>query len=132
MMQKMTMKAYLIYDPNKFEPGSTVVFAETAGKARALGICTDIFEDYSFTEISVRRVPALDPFYRGLWEMDFDNAGDRVAMVRYANFQCLEEYTEYEDCESCPAKEWCDGYEREKNRQKEYEERLKKLMEDGN
>ncbi len=121
------MKAYIISDPNKFELGSTVVFAETAGKARALGICTDLFEDCSFIEISVRRVPALDPFYRGLWEMDWDNSEDRVAMVRYANFQCLEEHMEYEDCETCPAKEWCDGYERALEEQKEYEEWLKEM-----
>ena len=39
---------------------------------------------------------------------------DRVAMVRYANFEFSSEMFFAEcDCESCPAKNWCGRYERE-------------------
>ena len=103
------MKAYIITDLQGYADYSTVVFAETSGKAKAIAIHTDAFEDYEFTEISARRVPKLDKYYRGLDEMDWFDPNDRVALVREANFSCSYE-TDIEDlrCEDCPAKQWCD------------------------
>ena len=62
------MKAYKISDLKGYADYSTVVFAETSGKAKAIAITTDAFNDYEFTEISARRVPNLDKYYRGLDE----------------------------------------------------------------
>lgn len=54
-----TMKAYIIQDLKGYADYSTVVFAETSGKAKAIAIHTDSFEDYEFTEISARRVKVV-------------------------------------------------------------------------
>lgn len=45
--------------------------------------------------------------------MNWLNDDDRVAMVRYANFECSSEIW-YPECEEgeCPAQEWCGRYER--------------------
>ena len=106
------MKAYIITDLKGYADYSTVVFAETSGKAKAIAITTDAFNDYEFTEISARRVPKLDKYYRGLDEMDWFDPNDRVALVRDANFSCSYEYELTDcECESCPAKQWCDRCE---------------------
>lgn len=106
------MKAYTVKD--NYDPlFSTVVFAETAGKARAIAQHTDACEDLDFIDIRAIRVPALDRFYRGKPEMDWYNAEDRIAMVRFADYECSSEMDDPE-CESCPAKEWCGRYERDK------------------
>jgi len=106
------MKAYVIHDLKDYADCSTVVFAETSGKAKAIAICTEAFEGCEFTEISARRVPALDKHYRGKKEMDWFDPDDRVAMVKEANFTCSYEF-DIKDmrCESCPAKQWCERRE---------------------
>ena len=104
------MKAYIIHDLKGYADYSTVVFAETSGKAKAIAITTDAFNDYEFTEISARRVPKLDKYYRGLNEMDWFDDADRIALVRDCGFRCDPEYLEEEDCERCTAKQWCDRY----------------------
>ena len=106
-----TMKAYIIHDLKGYADYSTVVFAETSGKAKAIAIHTDAFEDYEFTEISARRVPKLDKYYRGLDEMDWFDDADRIALVKDGGFSCDPECWEEEDCKRCPAKQWCDRYE---------------------
>ena len=100
------MKAYQITDYGAYCEYSKIVFAETAGKAKAYAAGSDGFEDFSFTEIRATRCPELDALYRGAVEMDWDNAGDRMAMVRLAGFRCGEDM----DCEgtSCPAYEFCE------------------------
>lgn len=105
------MKAYKISDLKGYCEYSTIVFAETSGKAKAIAITTDAFNDYEFTEISARRVPKLDKYYRGLDEMDWFDDADRIALVRDGGYSCDPEYWEEEDCEKCPAKQWCDRYE---------------------
>lgn len=66
------MKAYTVKD--RFDPlFSTVVFAETAGKARAIARYTDACEGLDFIDIRAKRVPAMDKFYRGKPEMDWYN-----------------------------------------------------------
>lgn len=102
------MKAYIVHDRNYDCEYSTVVFAETAGKAKQIAVGTEAFCDFDFTEIRVRRKPELDAFYRGKSEMDWFNDEDRAAMVRYAGFYCV--YPEYADCKSCSAKEWCEVF----------------------
>ena len=50
-------------------------------------------------------MPQLDK-YAGV---DFAIDEDRLIMVRDAGFTCLE--PEYEDCEKCVAKDYCEVYE---------------------
>ena len=106
------MKAYKCWED--VEGCATIIFADTAGKARYIAMRTDsIGDDLEFKDVRVRRVPQLDKYYHGLREMDWFNDADRVAMVREGAFDgCLEDYIEYEDCEKCPAREWCATYER--------------------
>lgn len=103
------MKAYIVSD--RCDPlFSTVVFAETAGKARAIAQGTDACEDLDFIDIRATRVRSLDSYYKGESEMNWYDPEDRVAMVRFANFECSRECDD-PNCEPCPAKEWCGRYE---------------------
>ena len=108
------MKAYIITDLQGYADYSTVVFAETSGKAKAIAIHTDAFEDYEFTEISARRIPKLDKYYRGKKEMDWLDPNDRVALVKEVGWFCSDETFYSGECPTCPAKQWCDRYEGEK------------------
>lgn len=99
-----TMKAWKVF--NNYTGYSTVVFAETRGKAKTLGMRTDCCEDAEFTEMYVYRVPMLDDEYRGHWEMDFYDDKDRLALVKKAGWCC--EYPEDEECAACIAKDFCD------------------------
>lgn len=100
------MKAWLVREKEQF--WSTVVFAETRGKAKSLALSTDCCEDAKFTDIEVHRQSQLDKYYKdGKKEMDWDNPQDRIALVRDCNFRC--EYME--NCELCSAKEYCEDYQ---------------------
>lgn len=108
------MKAYLVRDEQSDFDYCTVVFAETRGKAKQEALCADACMDAEFTNISARRIPQLDRFYRGRTEMDWYNDKDRLAMVRYAGMRCSDEVTTDEaECEECPAKDYCERYEYE-------------------
>lgn len=109
----LTVKAYIASDKNGDAGVSIVVFAKTAGQARAYAANNDNFDNYSFTEMRVIRCKALDEFYKGKPEMDWLDDDDRVAMVRYANFECSCEVW-HPECEhgECPAQRWCGRYER--------------------
>lgn len=108
------MKAYIANDKNCDEPYSEVIFAETAGKAKALAANSETFEEYGFTDIRVRRCRALDRFYKGRKEMDWLDMDDRIAMVRYAGFFCSYEM-DNPGCHECGAAEYCERYERHKD-----------------
>ena len=82
------IKAYRVTDKNECFY-ATIVFAETAGKARAIGMNTDCCEGAEFTDVVVCRVPDFDNFYRGLPEMDWYNDDDRRAMVS-RGWKCWE------------------------------------------
>lgn len=102
------MKAWMVSVPDEW--GSTVVFAETRGKARSIAMHTETCADCEFIDIEVRRKPQLDKYYRGLNEMDWYNPKDRIALVKECGFQCHPDYWELEDCTICSAKQYCDGY----------------------
>lgn len=107
MAEQTAMKAWKVWD--NWGEGSTVVFAETRGKAHALARSTDCCEDSEWNDIHVRRFPEMDKMWKpGKWEMDWYDPEDRTALVK-CGWSCLE--PEYEDCEHCPAKEWCCQYE---------------------
>ena len=102
-------KAYIVR--NKDEFACEALFAETAGKARALALSTDSCEYSRFIDIEVRRAPNLDKYYKeGKWGFDWDDPKDRIALVREEGFRCDEDTLYYEDCNTCPAKEYCDVY----------------------
>ena len=105
-MSETKLKAWQAYNYNV--EYSTVVFADTRGKARALAMNTDAFEDTPFTEIRICRLPQLDNEYRGHWEMDWYDDKDRLALVKKCSWQCVE--PEFDDCETCVAKEYCEYY----------------------
>lgn len=106
------MKAYSVED--RYDPlFSTVVFAETRGKAKVIAQHTDACEDLDFIDIRAVRRPTLDKFYKGKSEMDWNDEEDRMSMVRYAGYECSCEIDNLDlECDSCSAKEWCDRYER--------------------
>lgn len=104
------MKAWLVKQEAEFY--ATVVFAETRGKARALAMSTDACEDARFCEIVVKREPQMDKYYKeGKKEMDWQSSEDRIALVKDCGFQCAPDCFEPEQCEYCPAKEYCDSYQ---------------------
>lgn len=104
------MKAWLVRV--KDESCATVVFAETRGKAKSLALSTETCEDASFCDIEVRREPQMDKYYKeGKKEMDWCHPKDRIALVKECGFRCDQECWNPEDCESCPAKKYCDAYD---------------------
>lgn len=103
------MKAWLVRE--KDASCATVVFAETRGKARAVATHTEACEDAAFVDIEVRRIPQMDKYYtEGKREMYWCNSSDRIALVKDCGFVCDRDYWEHEDCDKCPAKEYCDQY----------------------
>lgn len=103
------MKAWLVREKDEF--CATVVFAETRGKARALAMQTETCEDVEFVNIEANRKPQMDKYYTdGKKEMDWFNSKDRIALVKDCGFVCDLDYLEREDCDNCPAKEYCDRY----------------------
>ncbi len=101
------MKAWFVQP--KDEPYAGVVFAETRGQARSVALSLAGFEDAEFTDVEVRRAPYADKYYKdGNCYLDWDNPKDRVALVKDCGFVCDYEYHEWEDCESCSAKNYCD------------------------
>lgn len=103
------MKAWIVKEKDEF--CATVVFAETRGKARALAMHTEACEDAEFCNIDVYRKPDLDKYYEdGKKEMSWFKAKDRIALVKDGGFSCDPCYLEWEDCETCPAKDYCDRY----------------------
>ena len=100
------MKAWIVSDKNSYEGYSTIVFAETVGKARSIAMTTAACEDSKFIDIIVTRIAIADKMYRkGKKEMDFDNFEDRIFMVRDCGFYCIEKHEE--SCEKCEAKKYC-------------------------
>lgn len=101
------MKAYIARTFG--ERIATVIFAESAGKARSMAMHTDACGDANFTDIEVRRLYKADGLYRGKSEMDWFNPKDRLFLVAECGFSCEE--IEHSDCKSCIAKEKCDTYQ---------------------
>jgi len=108
------MKAWMV-DDNNAEYGTSIVFAETRGKAISYALMwIDTFEDCSWTDIRAKRFPEYDQFYDGRSEADFWNDEDhRVRLVRDFGWSCFDPIDSY--CEDCPAKGWCEHW---KNKEK--------------
>lgn len=105
------MKAWNVTDKNGDVGMSFIVFAETRGKAISQVNHDGAFDWYSYTELRALREPALDRFYNGRGQMDWNDDEDRIAMVRYAGFRCPYEIdVDQERCEECAAHLWCERY----------------------
>ena len=103
------MKAFVC--SQDYEPCSTVVFAETASKARYIAMTSGTLgDDLEFRDVTVRRVPELDHCYDGRKEMDWCNPNDRLALVRDGGFYCSDDAFDADDCERCSGREYCDRY----------------------
>ena len=104
------IKAYKCHDD--YSGYSTVIFAETAGKARYIAINSDTLgEDLEFKDIYVRRIPALDVYYKGKKEMDWYDPDDRLVMVKIAGYMCDEDGFDPDECEKCSGKDYCSRWE---------------------
>lgn len=107
------MKAWLVKD--KEDVYAEVVFAETRGKAKTLALSTDCCEYAKFTDIEARRMPQLDKYYsEGKWHLDWYEPEDRIALVKEGGFYCAEDEFSLDECSICPAKRYCEEYERRK------------------
>ena len=105
------MKAWCVRDKHE-SYGAEIVFAETRGQAKMLALSTDCCSETSFLDIDVRREREADKYYKkGKWHLDWENPKDRIALVKDCGFVCDYEYLEWEDCESCSAKKYCDAYQ---------------------
>ena len=104
------MKAWRV--GSKYVQWSTVVFAETRGKARALALTTDACEDADFCDIEVYRMPQADKCYTdGKVEMDWYNPKDRLVLVRDCGYTCDYDAFGLEYCADCSGKGYCDQYQ---------------------
>lgn len=104
------MKAWLVREKDEF--CATVVFAETRGKARATAMHTEACENADFLDIEASRKPQMDKYYtEGKTEMDWFNSKDRIALVKDCDFICCDDAFYIENCEVCPAKQYCYKYE---------------------
>ena len=97
---------------NDYDGYTTIVFAETAGKARYIAMQSDtIGDDLEFRDVVVRREKKLDAYYRGRSEMDWFNADDRIAMVKDGDMECDDDSFDPDDCKRCTAAEYCDKFQ---------------------
>lgn len=112
------MKAWLALNKTDDEGAGAIVFAETAGKAKAAALHTAAYEGGRFTDILVSRLPKADKMYKpGKTEMDWNDPDDRLFMVKECGFYCFDKDEKL--CRECRAKKYCYLWESEvKNEQK--------------
>lgn len=108
------MKAWTVQDKNG-DGYAYTIYAETRGKAiqNAMHHTDGAFDWYEFTEIRAIREPKLDKYFKGKAVLEWYNMEDRTLMVREVGFYCgYEMDVTMDECEQCPAHEWCRRYER--------------------
>lgn len=94
------------------DEGNVVVFAETREQARNVALSTGEYDNSRYIDMRVYRIQRMDKYYRrGKKIMDFSDPTDRLALVKDADFWCLEHTPE--TCAECSAKEYCYVWERE-------------------
>lgn len=95
-----------------YEGYEVIIFAETAGKAKAIAMTCSLFENCKFTEIKVRRCPKADKAYRGEEFLDFaNNETDTLFAVTELGWYCDNESFDPDgECRKCCANEHCDRY----------------------
>lgn len=99
------MKAWTVSDYRGDCP-TQIVYAETAGKAKALCLWSGDFGDIEWTEFRVRRFKDYDKYYNGDPKPEFWLDDEhRVRLVRDYGWTCHDPL--YSWCEDCAAKQWC-------------------------
>lgn len=103
------MKAWMVREKDEF--AATIVFAETAGKARALAGSTDACCNSDWRDIEVIRAPKADSLYKEgkLW-LEWNDPHDRLFLTKEYAFSC-EFPNEQEPCEDCITKNDCSAYQ---------------------
>lgn len=97
------MKAWLV---TNYEGIGTVVFADTASKAKADALNEDGFEDETFISLRVRRVSKLDGMENCEPKDNYWLNDDiRLILVRDYGWWCQEPIVD--DCSKCVAREYC-------------------------
>ena len=107
------IKAYEVFDRQRYEPYSIIVFAESRGKAVSLGYGTEEYPtcDWDFTQLTAHRSPAFDKYYaEGKWRMEWEDDADRIAMIE-CGYYCDDDSFDPDYCESCSGKDICPKYE---------------------
>lgn len=102
------MKAYKVYCLGG--EGATIVFADTANRAKSIAKTCDCCEDAAWTDIRVRREPKADSLYVGKMEIDWCDQEQRTVLVRDLGWACLEPSRE---CDDCAARTWCEWHQNE-------------------
>ena len=100
------MKAYKVW--LDYGEGSTIVFAKTRNEAKVIALSCDCCEGAEYIDVCIRRVKELDCLYKGKSEIDWWDSETRIVLVRDFGWQCYD--PQYDDCEDCPAKDYCDAY----------------------
>lgn len=94
------MKAYEARNKWGYRDYATVVFAESAGKARAIALYTEACEGCDFTDIEVFRVPILDKYYQeGKVEMDWTDT--KMKGQKYEHKVHFSTIVDYLRCRCC-------------------------------
>ena len=102
------MKAFQVC--SDYSEGSEVIFAESRNKARAIACYHDGFEYDEYKDIRAYRLPLLDGMENSEPKDNYWlNEEIRIILVRDYGWYCYEP-NEYEPCESCCAKEFCEYY----------------------
>ena len=97
------MKAWFVA---KYDGRCIVVFADTAGKAKADALYEDGFENETFTSLRVRRVSKLDGMENCEPKDNYWLNDDiRLILVRDYGWWCEEPIMD--DCSKCVAHEYC-------------------------
>ncbi len=108
-MKSNKMKAWLI--GRDYHEGCIAVFAPTREKARQIALLTEDFSDERYIDLRCYREPRIDKYYkRGKEIMDFNDPADKLALVKDAEFYCLD-YNE-QTCAKCDIKKYCSIWNR--------------------
>lgn len=102
----MPMKAWIVKPRSEYY--STIVFAETRGKAKAIAMATDVCDGCKFTDIACYRMKEADKYYRGRDIIDWNDPKDRVILVERFGYVCEE--IEEGECEICHASSVCEAW----------------------
>lgn len=86
------MKAYQITE-GYYADWAFVVFAESANKAKSIGLGLFRYADYDcrYIDIKAERMPLLDRFYKGEEEIDYDNPEVKRILVEEYGWDYAEE-----------------------------------------
>ena len=106
------VKAYKITDAESIYNYAIVCFAENAGQAKSYALDHECFnrEWVEYTSLRAKRVPELDHMAQGRKFMDHENAEDMIALAKLG-WTCNIDDLFGDECEPCPANQYCNYYQ---------------------